>query len=267
MDDGRIELVIEGLPEKNGKVLLSTLMSQIQSLSTVLSRLDRDAGDGKSGSAFEVVALSYASPYRIAVQPTPIPNARFTGPLVVAALGDVSTALVSKGRLDQYDSDVLEPIRALARPVGKNVKNVTLLFGKTILEMNARIVARIDEALAVEEECEGFIEGMLEQINLHGGANTFHIYPEVGPKKVSCHFPPALIDDAVAAVGRRVEVTGTLKYRAGVSLPHEIAVTGVEAYPPDSDLADWEDIRGRAPDATGALTSEAFIREQRDAWL
>jgi len=267
MDDERIELVMEGLPEQGGKVALSTLVSGIQSLSAVLNRLDRDAGDGKSGSSFEVVAMSYASPYRIAVEPRPIPNALFTGPLVVAALGNVSTALVSKGDLDQFDSDVLEPIRALARPVGKTVKNVSLRIGNTILEMNARIVARIDEALAVEDECEGYIEGMLEQINLHGGANTFHIFPEVGPKKVSCHFPPGLIDDAVAAVGRRVEVTGTLKYRAGALFPHEISVAGVEAYPPDADLADWEDLRGRAPDATGALSSEAFIREQRDAWV
>lgn len=267
MDDGRIELVIEGLPEKDGKVVLSTLMSEIQSLSAVLSRLDREAGDGKSGSAFEVVEMSYASPYRIAVEPRPIPNAVFTGQIVVASLVDVSAALLAKGTLDQFDSDVLEPIRALAKPVGKVVKNVTLRIGDTILEMNARIVARIDEALAVEDECEGFIEGMLEQINLHGGANTFHIFPEIGPKKVSCHFASALIDDAVAAVGRRVEVSGTLKYRAGASLPHEISVTGVEAYPPDADLADWEDLRGRAPDATGTLSSEAFIREQRDAWL
>ena len=80
MDNERIELMIEGLPEKDGKVLLGTLMSEIQSLSAVLNRLDRDAGDGKSGSAFEVVALSYASPYRIAVEPRPIPNAVFTGP-------------------------------------------------------------------------------------------------------------------------------------------------------------------------------------------
>lgn len=267
MDNKRIEIIIEGLPEKEGKVALGTLISEIQSLSAILSRLDRDSGEGKSGSAFEVVAMSYASPYRIAVEPRPIPNVPFTGPLVIATFDNISTALLSKQDLSQFDSDLLEPIRSMARPVGKIVKNVTLKIGNTFVELNARIVARIDEALAVEDECDGYIEGMLEQINLHGGANTFHIFPEVGPKKVSCHFPPSLIDDAVAAVGRRVEVTGVLKYRAGASFPHEIAVAGVEAYPPESNLADWDDLRGRAPDATGTVSSEAFIREQRDAWL
>lgn len=31
-------------------------------------------------------------------------------------------------------------------------------------------------------------------------------------------------------------------------------------------LPDWEDLRGRAPDATGGLSSEAFVREIRDEW-
>ena len=29
---------------------------------------------------------------------------------------------------------------------------------------------------------------------------------------------------------------------------------------------DWDDLRGAAPGATGALTSEDFVRELRDAW-
>ena len=32
------------------------------------------------------------------------------------------------------------------------------------------------------------------------------------------------------------------------------------------EFPDWEDLRGCAPHATGALTSEAFVRELRDAW-
>ncbi len=35
---------------------------------------------------------------------------------------------------------------------------------------------------------------------------------------------------------------------------------------PLSDLADWEDLCGRAPDATGGISSEAFVRELRDGW-
>jgi hypothetical protein len=266
MDDGRIELVIEGLPENDGKVHLRTLISEIQSLSITLNKLDREASNGKGGSVFEVVAMSYASPYRIAVLPTPLPDVEFTGPLVIKALSNLSTALISKADLNQFDSEVLGAIRALAKPVGKTVKAVNLRFGGAVFDMNARIVARIDEALAVDEECEGFIEGMLEQINLHDGVNIFHIYPEVGPNKVACHFPVRLVEEAVAAVGRRVEIFGTLRYRAGVNFPYQVAVADIDAHPPNHELPDWDDVRGRAPDCTGDLSSEDFIRELRDGW-
>lgn len=31
-------------------------------------------------------------------------------------------------------------------------------------------------------------------------------------------------------------------------------------------LPDWDDLRGQAPDATGTLSSEAFVRKLRDEW-
>lgn len=40
----------------------------------------------------------------------------------------------------------------------------------------------------------------------------------------------------------------------------------IEVLPPDSELPDWEDLRGCAPDATGALSSEAFVRKLREEW-
>jgi hypothetical protein len=64
----------------------------------------------------------------------------------------------------------------------------------------------------------------------------------------------------------RVEVNGTLKYRMGANFPHVIDVSSIVPFPPESEIPDWDDIRGLAPDATGKLSSEAFIRELRDAW-
>ena len=48
------------------------------------------------------------------------------------------------------------------------------------------------------------------------------------------------------------------------------SVTGcmveIEAYLPESEWPGWEDLRGRAPGATGDLSSEAFVRRLRDEW-
>lgn len=262
----RVEIVIEGLPEDDGRLRLSAFMSQLQSFSAALTRLDRDIGDGRPGSVFQIAELSYSSPARIVLVPKPFGDRPFSGDAVLARFEDIANTLTVGGSLDGFDADLLEDMRVLARNVGRSVKNTSIFIKQTKLDLTPTIAGRIDAALAVADECEGAMEGMLEQINIHLGANTFHVYPEIGPRKVTCHFPPKLLDDAVSAVGHRVEVFGTLRYRVNAPFAHEIAVSQIEAFPPEHELPDWDDLRGRAPDATGALSSEAFIRELRDGW-
>jgi hypothetical protein len=264
--EDRIELIIEGLPEDEGQVRLATFMSQLQNLSGTITRLDREANEGKHVTDYRIAELSYKSPVRVVLEPTPQPAHLSAGREIIASFGRVAHALENGEDLSQWDADLLEGIRNLARPVGKTVKNITLIFNDHVLDLTPAIAAKVDRALAVDEECEGSIEGMLEQINIHLGANTFHIYPEVGPKKLTCRFPSRLYDDAISAVGRRVEIFGTLHYRTGAQFPHQIAVSQIDIFPPDSELPDWEDLRGRAPDATGGLSSEAFVRELRSGW-
>lgn len=264
--EDHITLVIEGLPEDDGQVRLAAFLSELQSLNSTLNRLDRDANDGKTASYFRIAELSYNSPARITIDPHPILGKPTTGLIVIESLHRISAALESGDDLLDLDAELLGDIRNLALPVGTKVKSATLLFNDSRIDLTPKVVSRVDAALAVDEECEGFLQGSLEQINLHLGVNTFQIYPEVGPKKVTCHFPSGLYDEAVSAVGRKVEVFGTLSYRARTAFPHHIQVTSIDTYPPESDLPDWDDLRGRAPDATGGLSSEAFVRELRDGW-
>jgi hypothetical protein len=264
--DDRITLIIEGLPEDEGQVRLNVFMSQLQRLSATISRLDRDANEGRPGSYFRIAELSYSSPMRVVIEPHSLPGQRYIGHMVVESLNRIAEVLKHGDDLLVLEADLLEEFRGLAKPVGKTLKNATLVFDGNQIDLTEGMTRRLDEALAVDEKCDGSIDGMLEQINIHHGANTFHIFPEIGPKKVSCRFPTKLYDEAVSAVGRRVEVSGTLHYRANASFPHQIAVSHIEAFPPDSELPDWDDLRGRAPDATGTLSSEAFVRELRDAW-
>ena len=261
--DDRVELVIEGLPEDDGRVRLNAFMSQLQSLGAILSLLDRESNEGRAGSMFQIAGLSYSSPVRVVLEPKQLSAQPYTGGAVVARLGWLAHTLAADESLTGFDADLLESVRALGRLVGRAVKSTTLIFAGIALDLTPQIAARVDAALAVADECDGSVEGMLEQINVHRGANTFHIYPDVGPRKVTCHFPPRLYEEAVSAVGRRVEVFGTLSYRAAAPFPHQVSVSAIEVFPPGSELPDWEDLQGRAPDATGALPSEAFVRELR----
>lgn len=265
-DDDRITLIIEGLPEDDGRVRLGAFMNQLQKLSATIAKLDREANDGKQATLYKIAELSYKSPVRVVLEPDALPKQPYVGHTIIESLGRVTQALENGSDLSAVDADLLEDIRGLAKPVGKSVANVTLLFNDHRFDLTPRVASKVDEVLAVDEECAGAIEGMLEQINLHDGANVFHIYPEVGPRKVTCHFPSKLLDDAVSAVGRKVEVAGNLHYRTGATFPHQVQVNQIEAFPPESELPDWDDVRGMAPDATGSLSSEAFIRNLRDGW-
>jgi hypothetical protein len=267
-DDDRITLIIEGLPEDDGQVRLGAFMNQLQNLNATITKLDRENNDGKSATYYRIAELSYSSPVRVVLEPQALPKHHYIGPAILDSLVRLTTALEdgSESDLSKIDSDLLEDIRGLARPVGKSVKSAALVFRDKTFDLTEKVTSKVDVALAVDEECEGAIEGMLEQINLHHGANVFYIYPEIGPRKLTCHFPAKLYDEAVFAVGRRVEVFGTLHYRAGATFPHQVAVKAIEPFPPESELPDWDDLRGRAPNATGGLSSEAFIRELRDGW-
>lgn len=265
-DDDKITLIIEGLPEDEGQVRLNAFMSQLQRFSGTVSKLDREANNGKHTTYFRIADLSYSSPIRVVLVPQPLPKQAYSGGAIIDSLARVTTALENGDDLSGLDADLLEDIRGLAQPVGKAIKSAALVFRGHSFALTEGVAHKLDAALATDETCAGAVEGMLEQINLHDSANVFHIYPEVGPRRVTCRFSTRLYDDAVSAVGRRVEVFGELHYRRGAKYPHHIAVGQIEAFPPDLELPDWDDLRGRAPDATGGMTSEAFVRELRDAW-
>lgn len=262
----QITLIIEGLPEDDGRVRLSVFMSGLQSLNATITKLDREANDGHQATIFRIAELSYSSPIRVVLEPQPLPKRPYVASEILDSLDRLTQALSNGDDLSGLDADLLEDVRGLARPVGRSVKSAALVFRDKTFELTRSVADNIDRALAVDEECEGSIEGMLEQINVHLAANVFHIYPDVGPKKVACRFPSKLMDDAIAAVGKRVEISGTLRFRVGARYPHQVAVAQIEPFPPDDEIPDWDDLRGRAPNCTGELSTEAFVRELRDGW-
>jgi hypothetical protein len=122
--DDRITLIIEGLPEDEGQVRLAAFMSQIQSLSATLTRLDRDTNNGRQASYFRIAELSYSSPIRVVIEPQPLPKRPYVGHLVIDSLVRIAQAIEAGGEnLTEVDADVLEDMRALIRPVGKTVTN------------------------------------------------------------------------------------------------------------------------------------------------
>ncbi len=122
----------------------------------------------------------------------------------------------------------------------------------------------ITEILGGDHFAEGSITGMLEQINVHGGKNEFRIYPIAGPPFVKCKFSDDIKGEVKRAIEKNITIHGRLGYKPRASFPYYAEVRSLDIHPPDDKLPTFGSLEGIAPDATGDLSSEDFIRGIRD---
>jgi len=134
-------------------------------------------------------------------------------------------------------AEVAEGTRGLHPvPVRVWVKKKPLPVGPTI----ARIVR---EDLRADYNDYGTIEGRLETIADRDGSLQFLIRDVMLEQKVRCYFPEELLPEVFDKFRKRVEVSGTIKYRKnGVAV--SIEVDRIDVLPDDSELPTAEDVRG-----------------------
>lgn len=266
MAQHRIVLTVEGMPRDNGQVRLDAFVDELTRLHAALARLDKTISKGKRNCHFAIVGLSYASPttteIEVRVNPRSIDNRiqiynQFSGLIDAVERDEIPF---------NVDYALLEDIKGLASPVGVKFNTASLKINSKTYSLTEHLAKRIDAYLAEQEECFSTVEGMLEKINVHDEANNFTVYPDIGPSRISCHFVPDLIDVAVSAIRRRVAISGIAKFRKQSPYPHHIDVNHIEIFSPEDELPFFDDLRGIAPDATGSLSSEEFIRELRNGW-
>lgn len=133
------------------------------------------------------------------------------------------------------------------------------------VEVGLEMPRAANAALSVETKALGEVEGRLESMNIRGDRSVFHIYPAVGPDKVECFFPADKLEDARNALTHRIRVRGELTYPAQSGFPRSVKVGSIERLPDDDALPSLMSLRGIAPDLTGGLSSEEFVRGLRNA--
>ncbi|MGY9005129.1 MAG: hypothetical protein ACKVJQ_03355 [Alphaproteobacteria bacterium] len=266
MTDYRIVLTMEGMHDDDGHVRLPTFVAEVQLLMRMVGKIDRRVSKGKTANHFRVINLSHSSPARVEIGVCQASKAMDTRAAVGTMLADAISGIDSGTVPEHLDRALLQDLRNLARPVGDKLRAATLEADGKVIDLTETFAKRIDLALTGDEVAFGTIEGHLEQINIHDGANVFSIYPAFGPAKVQCRFKNEILDVAIAAVGAEVAVTGKLNYKPNDPYPDFIEVDDIDIFPPESELPSFDDLRGIAPEATGDQSSEDFIAERRDAW-
>ena len=197
MDENRITLTIEGLVSDDGHVRLQALRRQLRGLEVLLSTGEKLLA-GEIRSYYRVIEVRYSSPFAMVIERVPInphlpPLPVISG--VIEAVHEIDSETVPDA-----SREIVDAIGTLVRPVGHSLRSSTLSSNGNAAHLTTQLAQKIRKLKEPEMAEIGEIKGRLERINFHASANTFHVYPMIGPKLVACHFPPRLTSKAEEAV-------------------------------------------------------------------
>ena len=232
-----LKIVIEGTAQE-GSLELKHFSSLLESFHKVLTGLDTDLHKHKE-AGFLVSNMSRNSPYALSFTQT---GGRADTVNIFQVLIDELSNLQQGLALKVISERTLETLKAFTGTAIKRMREISLNIGNKEVTIDEETDNQIANLLVPKEYCLTEIEGVLEQINIHDHANIFFIYPDVGPKRVKCHFDNQLRYDSMGGLGQKVAVRGEAGHR--LEYPNEIWVSGIEIFPPDDELPTFEDIRG-----------------------
>ena len=115
----------------------------------------------------------------------------------------------------------------------------------------------------VHHQSIGSVEGRLELVSLHPGRRHFHVCHTLTGKAVKCSLPPELEEDVKRSLGQRVIVSGLVSYDEN-GRPRIVRSEKLRIMKEDRDLPSVKDMVGLAPDITGDMSTEDYIRVLRD---
>lgn len=259
MANKNLKITVVSRSGEGDKVLLRDIAEELSAAQKALSGLDHLISKKRSATMdFIVDAIHYSSPASFEILPVAIePEHDYTTPVknkFISAL-----AAIKRGKIPE---DLrYEDIQAF-KDMGR-FNRLFVEYEATVVDIEPGLQNQIDEILGEGEVVRGQVSGRLESINLHG-TKEFRIYPISGPKVLVCRFTDAEIkEQAKMAVERYITVTGDLSYKPRADFPHQCTVTNIEVHPPDNELPSFFDLKGIAPNATGGLSSEEYIRRIR----
>ncbi len=105
-----------------------------------------------------------------------------------------------------------------------------------------KTVAHIAELQKEGYQDHGTVEGKLQTVSERGGFK-FVLYEPVWDESIKCYFEDELLKDALKCFGKRVQVSGLIKYRKDGS-PTSIKVERIEPFPESEDIPDFRSVRG-----------------------
>ncbi len=243
-------------------VALSDFLTQVRATQVAL---EHSHGKLRDGLDIRIVGLSLNSPASITLEPrlTGVPFDELVSDFIRGAKAAILCGRAEVG----FGRKFFDALKDLTSVLGKGVSKTALVVGDEEIDIGIEAKDKIEKLFEPDNLASGTIDGMLESVNIHNKINTCNLYPEIGAHRIKCKFTTSLFEAKVRpALGKYVQIYGDLKYRWREPFPHEASVADIEILADLSEFPKLADIIGMAPDATGGVLSEDFVRESRDEW-
>lgn len=263
----RITLQIIGADKDNGNVRFDDFIKQLGAFKHTLSEIDRVISE-RTSVYFKVVDLRHNSPAVVVLEAIPLTQRDNNSEIIVekffSSLDEIEKGVAPSG----FDFPTYQSFKELTSLLGKRITQILVSRNGDAPKSLEYLSRNVDSILGPDEYEMGSVSGLLEQINVHANQNIFTIYPTSKLPKLRCVFPKELRAEAVRSVDHYVRVYGQMKFKTRLkgAHPYEMLVKEIEIYPPDDELPTLSELLGVAPNATGDLTSDEFIRRVRHEW-
>jgi hypothetical protein len=250
---------------KNERLDVDTLIAALENTLEVLRNLGKQFSVPDDTIHWEITKARMGSPLTITVEP------RATGRRATGIGEKIAKAAVHGLRLLEqeatppplFDEETLEAAKRLASIVREKGSKLKLVVpDEPPATPTEKTIQHITE---IEEKARSFIdhatiEGKLEEVSVH---ETHHVnlWETLTNYKIECRVTPELLEQAKTILGRRVALTGELRYRN--NRPRLMYVESIRILRDQKDLPQPQDI---GPiDITGGKASEEYVRRLRDA--
>lgn len=261
----KIIIEMRGMLVDDGQVKAEDFVEQIELLLKALGKTDKIVSQKEKPTiSYRIVDMSHSHP-KIVLGLYPILYGEdYTdeiGRLFLSTIEDINT----KGEVpSNFDYDALEAYKNIGNIIDKGISELIIRSNGHRYDIRPEYQQRIQLIQGSDETARGSLSGKVEAINIHTYPYRFTLYPLVGPSRVKCNFPTKLKNEAIASIDKYVTVFGIIKYRHKAIYPYEIDVDFIEPPTPPETLPKFSDIKGIAPDLTKGMSSEEYVRKNRD---
>ncbi len=275
-----IALKLQGPESEKGLIRLDNFLGELAALQEALEAIDREK-NGKSTLYYRIVNLSHkkgparnsGSPAKVVIEP--VLNKRLKSASGGNRWGHLPEQIhhsffqiinyIKKDdlrRLEKIGEPVLDAIANLLDGLGTEFISGSIANSKMKFNLDDELKQSVEKLLKPEFNSYGSVEGQLLALNLAKG-NRFYIYPELGPRSVSCHFPDSMFEKAQSYLRKNVRVYGTKFFRESTGWPNTIRdVKELELLQPDKPFPEFRP----SPLTVIGKPADELVRESREEW-